>query len=457
MTIEAPADTPLPAPPPNRLLTAPILPTLVRLAIPNTIAMLGTALVAVAETSYIGRLGTEPLAAIALVFPFAMLTQMMSAGAMGGGVSSAISRALGAGDTHRAGVLALHAILIGIGGGLMFTLVMLLFGRPLFALLGGRGDVLEQACNYSVVLFSGAVSIWLVNTLASILRGTGDMILPAGALLGVAALQVVIGGALGLGLFGMPRLGMPGVASGQAIAFTIGSMFLLIYLASGRSRLRLQLRAFSFQRPIFVDILKIGALACLAPLQSVLTILIFTKVLASYGTTTLAGYGIGSRLEFLLIPIAFAVGVASIPMVGMAIGAGDIARARRVAWTAGVVSAVIVGLVGAVLAIWPALWVSLFTADPAVTAAAHTYFHLAGPGFGFFGLGVTLYFASQGAAKVGGPVLAATGRLVLVALGGWALVAFGAPASAMFAMVAVAMVVYGLGSAAAIYLTRWVK
>src|ERR1043165_507731 len=71
----------------NSLVTAPILPTLLRLAIPNIVAMFGTTLVAVAETSYIGRLGTEPLAGIALVFPFVMLTQMMSAGAMGGGGS----------------------------------------------------------------------------------------------------------------------------------------------------------------------------------------------------------------------------------------------------------------------------------------------------------------------------------------------------------------------------------
>jgi putative MATE family efflux protein len=457
MTIDAPADTPLPAPSANRLLTAPILPTLVRLAIPNVIAMVGTAVVAVAETSYIGRLGTEPLAAIALVFPFAMLTQMMSAGAMGGGVSSAVSRALGAGDRTRAEILALHAIIIGVCGGLVFTLVMLLFGRSLFALLGGRGEVLEQACSYSVVLFSGAVSIWLVNTLASVLRGTGDMILPAAALLGVAALQTVIGGTLGLGLFGLPRLGMPGVASGQLIAFSLGALFLLIYMASGRGRLSLRIRSFQFQRPMFLDILKVGAMACLAPLQSVLTILIFTKILATYGTATLAGYGIGSRLEFLLIPIAFAFGVASIPMVGMAIGAGMVARARHVAWTAGAVSAVIVGLVGLLLAIQPSLWVSLFTSDPAVAAAASSYFAWAGPGFAFFGLGVTLYFASQGAAKVGGPVLAATARLLLVAIGGTALIKAGEPAASLFALVGVAMVVYGLGTAGAVRLTRWVK
>jgi len=457
MTIDAPADTPLPAASANRLLTAPILPTLIRLAIPNVIAMVGTAVVTVAETSYIGRLGTEPLAAIALVFPFAMLTQMMSAGAMGGGVSSAVSRALGAGDRTRAEVLALHAIIIGICGGLVFSLIMLVFGRSLFSLLGGRGDVLEQACSYSVVLFSGAVSIWLVNTLASVLRGTGDMILPAATLLGVAALQIVIGGTFGLGLFGLPRLGMAGVASGQLIAFSLGAVFLLLYMASGRGRLRLRVKSFAFQREMFIDILKVGAMACLAPLQSVLTILIFTKILATFGTATLAGYGIGSRLEFLLIPIAFAFGVASIPMVGMAVGAGMIARARRVAWTAGAVSALIIGLVGVALAIQPSLWVSLFTSDPAVAAAAHSYFGWAGPGFAFFGLGVTLYFASQGAAKVGGPVLAATARLLLVAIGGTALAAAGAPASALFALVGAAMVVYGLGTAGAIWLTRWVK
>src|ERR1700676_3771712 len=157
MTIDALLDATRVSIPASTLVTSRILPTLLRLALPNSIAMLGTALVAVAETSYIGRLGIEPLAGIALVFPFVMLTQMMSAGAMGGGVSSAISRALGAGNRDRAATLALHAAIIGAGGGIFFTVMMLLFGRSLFSLLGGRGGVLEQACDYSGVLFSGAV------------------------------------------------------------------------------------------------------------------------------------------------------------------------------------------------------------------------------------------------------------------------------------------------------------
>jgi putative MATE family efflux protein len=459
MTIDAPLDArpAVPSTPANGLLTSPILPTLLKLALPNAIAMVGTTLVAVFETSYIGRLGTEPLAGIALVFPFVMLTQMMSAGAMGGGVSSAISRAIGAGDRDRAATLALHAAMIGACAGIFFTAMMLTFGRTFYALLGGRDGVLEQAMQYSNVLFSGAISIWLVNTLASVVRGTGDMRIPSVTLIGTAFVQIAVGGALGLGLFGLPKLGMAGVAAGQFAAFTLGALYLIWYLVSGRSRLTLSFKGFKFQRAMFFDILKVGAVSCLSPLQTVLTVLIFTKILAGYGTEILAGYGMGSRLEFLLTPISFAFGVASVPMVGMAIGAGLVARARKVAWTAGLAAAITVGAIGLIVAAKPALWVSLFTSDPGVTAAAYSYFTWAGPAFAFFGLGACLYFSSQGAAKVGGPVIAGTARLVIVGGGGWLLASTGAPAWQMFALVGVAMVVYGLGTALSVRLTRWGK
>lgn len=437
------------------LATGPILPTLLRLALPNVLAMAMTVLVGIAETRYVGLLGTAPLAAMALVFPFAMLVQMMSAGAMGGGVSSAVSRALGAGDPARAKTLALHAVVIGVVAGVVTSVVLIAFGPMLYRFLGGSGDVLFEAVRYSGVLFIGAVLIWLVNTLASILRGAGDMRIPSVTLLASAALQIVLGGALGLGLGPVPRLGMVGVAIGQIVATGAGVAFLLWWLASGRARLRLGWRGVALRGELFADILKVGALACLSPVQSVLTVLIFTGLVARLGVAPLAGYGIGQRLEFLLIPIAFGIGVASVPMVGMAIGAGDFARARRVAWTAGAVSAVNVGLIGLVVSLAPDLWAGLFSNDPAVLDYARQYLRWAGPGFALYGLGLTLYFASQGSGKVLGPVLAATLRLALVAGVGIWLVSRDAPAWQYFALVCAGMVVYGLSTAAAIRLTRW--
>jgi len=440
---------------PSPLATAPILPTLLRLAAPNVLAMVMSVLVGIAETKYVGLLGTAPLAAMAVVFPFGMLVQMMSGGAMGGGVSSAVSRAIGAGDATRARLLAWHALIVGGTAGLLTTVLFLVFGPALFVFLGAKGEVLQLAIDYAVVLFSGAGLVWLLNTLASILRGTGDMRVPSATLLACAVLQIVVGGSLGLGLGPIPRLGMPGVAMGQLVANTAGVAFLVWWLRSGRARLRLEASGFKVRREMFIDILKVGAVACLSPTQSVITILIMTGLIAPLGVAPLAGYGIGQRLEFMLVPIAFGIGVAAVPMVGMAIGAGDVARARRVAWTAGVLSAFNLGSLGLLVSLVPGVWSHFFSDDPQVLAFAAQFMHWAGPAFGLFGLGLTLYFASQGSGKILGPVMAATVRLTLVASVGYWLSERGAEPWQLFALVAAGMVVYGLSTAASVRLTRW--
>lgn len=445
----------LPATELDRLQRGPILSTLLRLAWPSVLAMVMTVLVGIAETYYIGRLGTTPLAAMALVFPFAMLTQMLSSGAMGGGVSSAISRAFGAGDTHRAHTLALHALVIGGIGGVLYTLLFWIGGPTFYRWLGGQGVVLDEAVRYAAVLFSGALLVWLSNTLASVLRGTGNMRVPSLGIMGGAVLQIALGGVLSLGWGPIPSLGMVGVALGHLLAMAASVAFFLWYLRSGRGRLSLRLARFTLDRSLFRDILKVGALACLSPVQSVLAVLIFTSLVARLGIAPLAGYGIGQRMEFLLIPIAFGIGVASVPMVGMAMGAGDVARARRVAWTAGAVSALNLAVIGAVVALFPELWTRLFSNDPEVLAHASDYLRVVGPAFPLFGLGLTLYFASQGAGQVLGPVLAGTLRLVLVAGAGAWLVAHGAAAKDFFALVALAMAAYGLATVLAVKIARW--
>src|SRR5436190_1024076 len=443
------------AKPANPLLAGPILPTLLRLTLPNLAAMLVTALVGIAETAYVGILGTTQLAAIALVFPMVMLMQMLSAGAMGGGVSSAISRALGSGDEASAEALALHATIIGAAAGSAFSVLFVASGPAIFQALGGRGAVLEHALTYANVALAGAVLIWLLNTLASVVRGTGNMRVPSLTLLGAAMLQIGLGGALGLGLGPIPRFGLAGVACGLVIGFAAGALFLLWFLQSGRARVTLKFRGISLTREMFFDILKVGALAAFSPLQSVLTVLLLTALVARFGTEALAGYGIGARLEFLLVPITFAVGVASVPMVGMAIGARDVARARRVAWTAAGLATLILGGIGLTVTIAPDIWSSRFTQDPGVRAAADLYLQLAGPAFAFVGMGMALYFASQGSGRVLGPVLAATVRLAVIAIGGWILAANSAPVWTLFALVAASMLAYGLTTAAAVYVTPW--
>ena len=438
----------------NPLLHGPILRTLLRLAVPNVFAMLAAAAVGIGETLYVGLLGKTALAAMALVFPFVMLMQMCSAGAMGGGVSSAISRATGAGQPERVRALAVHALCIGVVLGLAFALLLWTVGPIAWRLLGGSGEVLQQARLYGAWVFCAVPAMWLFNTLISLVRGSGDMRVPSAAILAVSLVQIALGSVLGLGLLGAPRLGMPGVALGQVMTYWLAAGALWGYVRGGAARIRIEFAGVRLQWPLFQDILRVGALACLSPLLTVATVLVVTALVAVHGNEALAGYGIGARLEFLLVPIAFGVGVAAVPMVGMAIGAGQVARARRVAWTAGAVSAALLGTIGLVVVLAPDAWAGWFTRDAGVLQHARTYLRCAGPGFAFLGLGLTLYFAAQGAGKVQAPVAAACLRFLFVLLAG-RLLGAGAPPWMLFSLVGGAMALYGVTTALGVRWSAW--
>jgi len=178
-------------------------------------------------------------------------------------------------------------------------------------------------------------------------------------------------------------------------------------------------------------------------------------LVARYGTTALAGYGIGARLEFLQIPLVFGIGAALVPAVGMNCGAGNGARAKRVAWIGALTAAAVTGAIGLVVAIAPLLWAGMFTSDPAVPDTASDNLRIAGPRYGFFGLGLALYFASQGARKVTGPVLGGTLRLAVIVVGCLLVASQGASISWLFAVVAAAMLVYAAFTVAAVAGTRW--
>ena len=192
------------------LLEAPIAPTLLRLATPNVLVMFVQASVGLIETYFVARLGTDALAGVALVFPVLMLMQMMSAGAMGGGISSAVARALGAGRRADADALALHALAIAGGFGLVFTLAVLGGGRWLYAAMGGQGPSLAAALTYSNIAFSGAILIWVFNSLANVIRGTGNMAIPAAVTSVGAAALIPLSPCLIFGWGPLPRLGVAG-------------------------------------------------------------------------------------------------------------------------------------------------------------------------------------------------------------------------------------------------------
>src|SRR5262249_8702155 len=200
------------------LLEGPIVATLLRLAWPNVVVMLAQASTGLIETWWVSRLGTAALAGMALVFPGFMMMQMLSAGAIGGGVSSAIARALGAGRSSDANALVWHAIIINVALGIVCSIPVFVFGPALYRTLGGDGGSLEAALRYSNVVFAGCVLVWLSNGLASILRGTGNMLVPPVAICAGVALLIPLSPLLIFGFGPLPAMGIAG--GGVAVVLT---------------------------------------------------------------------------------------------------------------------------------------------------------------------------------------------------------------------------------------------
>ncbi len=426
------------------LLEAPIAATLVRLAAPNVLVMLAQASVGLIETYFVGWLGTEALAGVALVFPLVMLMQMMSAGAMGGGISAAIARALGAGRRTDADALAVHALAIALILGLAFMLAVLGGGRWIYAAMGGSGATLNAALTYSDVVFSGAVLVWVFNSLANVVRGTGNMAVPGIITgIGIAAL-VPLSPCLIFGWGPFPRLGVAGGAVAVVAYYAAGSIALAAYLWSGQSIIRPALRGMGLRWRLFRDILRVGAVAAVITVQTNLTIAIVTGIVGQLGFGAIAGYGIGSRLEYLLVPLIFGLGGPLVAMVGTSIGADRRERALRTAWIGGILAAGLSEAIGLCAAAFPRAWLSLFGTDPAMLEAGSRYLQTVGPFYGFFGLGLALYFASQGAGRLRWPLFANCIRFVIAVGGGWLALQWTGGLSGVFAALAAALVAFGL-------------
>ena len=437
------------------LLEAPIAPTLLRLGAPNVLVMLAQAGVGLIETYFVGKLGTDALAGMALVFPAVMLMQMTSAGAMGGGIASAIARALGARRRNDADALVLHALLIAAVFALAFMVTVVAGGRWLYTRMGGSGGALDAALIYSNWVFSGALLVWLFNTLSAVIRGTGNMALPAYVTVAGAVLLLPLSPLLIFGWGPLPGLGIAGGAIALLLYYLAGSAVLAAYLWSPRSLLRPSLRGLQLRWALFADILRVGLVGTVSTVATNLAIGITTALVGAYGTAAIAGYGTASRLEYLLVPLVFGLGAPLVAMVGTCIGAGQRERALRATWIGAAIAFAMTEAIGLWAAAYPAAWLSLFNTEPAMIEAGSQYLRIVGPWYGFFGLGLVLYFASQGAGRLLWPVLGNIARLVVAVAGGWLALHGGYAIAGVFAAQAAAMVVYGIANAWAIAGGAW--
>jgi len=293
-----------------------------------------------------------------------------------------------------------------------------------------------------------------MNALASVIRGTGNMLVPSLAVCVGVVLLVPLSPFLIFGVGPLPALGLAGAGIAVVSTTALVTMVLALYIAARRSVVR-----FAWSRlrwPLFADILRVGAVASITTLQTGLTVVLTTALIGGVGGgNAIAGFGTGVRLEYLLVPLVFGLGAPLVALVGTNIGAGQRVRALRVALTGGAIAFVLAEAIGVAAALWPAAWLGLFSADPGMLATGVQYLRIVGPAYGFFGLGLALYFASQGAGRLLWPLLAGLVRLTIAVGGGWVGLRLTGSLGSVFAALALGLVAYGLIISTAIWSGAW--
>jgi putative MATE family efflux protein len=427
----------------RRLLDGPVIPTLLMMAIPNALVMFAQLSTGLVEVYFLARLGVDVLAGVSLVFPVLAWISAVSQGAVGGGVVTAIARALGRGDRERAGKLVWCALAVAVGLGSLTTAVVLWFGPRFYAGMGAHGASLSAAITYSRLMFSGAILIWTFNLLLASVRGTGNMVLPLWVVCGGTVVLIPLSYLLIFGSSHLPALGVRGGAIAILLYYAVGSLVFIVYLWGKNGVLQPSYVPPRLEWGPIREILRVGGLSAIVSSTTNLTIAIITVLVASAGVESLAGYGAGARLEFLLAPFSYGIGGPAGIMIGTNIGAGRMDRALRVAWTTVLLAGLAAETIGLGAATWPQVWIGAFSGDSAVIAVGSDYLRTVGPMFGFFGVGYAMYCVGQGTGGMRWPVVGACVRAALAVLGGLSCPYLGAGAHWIFVSVAVGMASFG--------------
>jgi Na+-driven multidrug efflux pump len=295
--------------------------------------------------------------------------------------------------------------------------------------------------------------MWVMNGLASVIRGTGNMLVPALVICGGVVVLVPLSPLLIFGLGPFPALGVAGGGAALLLYYIAGIGVFAWYILSDRNGVN-----FRWVKPQwpFREILRIGAMAAITSLQTNLTIALTTSLVGHwFGPADVAGYGTGARLEYLLSPVVFGIGSTLVAMVGMNIGANQPARALRIASLGAGAAFLLTEIIGVAAAIWPEAWLRSFDSNPDMLASGGAYLRAVGPFYGFYGLGFARYFASQGAGRLLWPLLAGMLRLLIAAGGGWLALQLTGSLAWLFAALALGLLVYGVMVPIAVIRGAW--
>lgn len=336
---------------------------LIRFSLPATLAMAVNASYNFVDTIFVGRLGTEAIAALSVSFPIQMLLGAIGIGT-GVGAGSLISRSLGSGKKDTASSTAGQVILLGMVFGLAATIAGLFYLRPLLLFFGATPEIIEPSIEYMSVIAVGAILLFLIMMMNNSVRAEGNAMLSMKVMVASALINIVLDPIF---IFVL-RMGIRGAAVATVLAKVAGVGVLFWYYLGGKSSLNVTWTKLRPDFRIIGEIYRVGLPSLLMQVSFNISLIVVNRILGDFGYIPIAVMGLITRFQmFAFMPLA-GISQGLIPIIGFNFGAGKYLRIREAMFKGAAAGTVIATLAGLALFAFPPAFLRIFTDEAEVLA-----------------------------------------------------------------------------------------
>ncbi|MEJ7809759.1 MAG: MATE family efflux transporter [Gemmatimonadaceae bacterium] len=373
----------------------PIGRAVLLLAIPMVLETVMESVFAIVDVFFVSRLGADAIATVGLTESLMVLVYSLAMG-LGIGATATVARRIGERDPDAAAHAAAQAIVLGLLISVTLGVTGVALAPALLRVMGGSPAVIENA-SFTRVMLGGNATVLLLFLVNAIFRGAGDAAIAMRVLWLANWINILLGPLLIFGVGPFPRLGIVGAAVATNIGRGIGALYALSQLFGSGARVRVARRHFRFDPALMWQMIRLSSSGTVQILIGTASWIGLVRVIASFGSSVLAGYTIGMRvIIFALLP-SWGLSNAAATMVGQALGARKPERAEQAAWMAGRYNLYFLGTVGLLFVLLARPIVALFTGDPAVAPYAVDCLRIVALGFLFYAYGMVLTSAFNGA------------------------------------------------------------
>lgn len=383
---------------------APIGRSVVLLAVPMVLEMLMESVFAVVDIFFVGRLGANAVATVGITESLMYVVYAIAVG-LAVGASATVARRIGEKDPDRAARAAVQSIAICLVLALAAGTTGILFGPSLLRLMGASEEVVRTGSGFTRIMLGGSGTVLLLFLINAVFRGAGDAAIAMRVLWFANAINITLGPCLIFGLGPFPELGVTGAAVATTIGRGSGVLLQFYQLTRPDGRIRIKVRHLTVDPSVMTGIVRLSGTAMVQNFIGTASWMGLMRILTGFGSAAVAGNTIGIRIiVFALLP-SWGVSNAAVTLVGQNLGAGRPDRAEAAAWRAGWYNTICLGTIGAMFLLFAPVLVSIFSQDPEVVPYGVRCLRIVAAGFLFYGYGMVLTMAFNGAGDTRTPTL----------------------------------------------------